>query len=293
MKIHLVDGTYELFRAHFAMPAMRAPDGRPVSAVRGLLRTLLVLLRQEDVSHVACAFDHVVESFRNEMFAGYKTGEGIPEELLAQFDLAERAVASLGIVVWPMVEFEADDAMATAAARWRDAPGVEQVVICSPDKDLAQMVTGQRVVCLDRRKDVTIDEAGVWEKFGVAPESIPDYLGLVGDAADGIPGIPRWGAKTAARVLSRYTHIEAIPTDLSEWQVELRGAAGIAASLEEHREEALLYRELAILRLDVDLKETLDELEWQGVRRRDFEELCAELGFNEQMVHPHEWSAGT
>jgi len=293
MKIHLVDGTYELFRAHFAMPPMQAPDGRPVSAVRGILRTLLVLLRQDDVSHVACAFDHVVESFRNKMFAGYKTGEGIPEDLLAQFELAERAVASLGIVVWPMVEFEADDAMATAAYRWRDAPGVEQVVICSPDKDLAQMVTGQRVVCLDRRKNVTIDEAGVWEKFGVAPESIPDYLGLVGDAADGIPGIPRWGAKTAARVLSRYTHIEAIPPDLSEWQVDLRGAAGIAASLEEHREEALLYRELATLRLDVELEETLEQLEWQGVRRRDFEELCAELGINELMVHPYEWSAGT
>ena len=293
MKIHLVDGTYELFRAHFAMPPMQAPDGRPVSAVRGLLRTLLVLLRQEDVSHVGCAFDHVVESFRNNMFAGYKTGKGIPEDLFAQFELAERAMASLGVVVWPMVEFEADDAMATAASMWRDAPGVEQVVICSPDKDLAQMVTGQRVVCLDRRKNVTIDEAGVWEKFGVSPESIPDYLGLVGDSADGIPGIRRWGAKTAARVLSRYTHIEAIPRDLSEWQVELRGAAAIASSLEEHREEALLYRDLATLRLDVTLKETLDQLEWQGVRRRDFEDLCAELGFAELTVHPHEWSAGT
>ena len=293
MKIHLVDGTYELFRAHFTMPPMQAPNGRTISAVRGLLRTLLVLLRQEDVSHVGCAFDHVVESFRNKRFAGYKTGEGIPEELLAQFELAERAAASLGIVVWPMVEFEADDAMATAASRWRDAPGVDQVVICSPDKDLAQMVTGQRVVCLDRRKNVTLDEAGVWEKFGVSPESIPDYLGLVGDSADGIPGIPRWGAKTAARVLSHYTHIEAIPADLSEWQVELRGAAGISASLEEHREEALLYRELATLRLDVALEEDLDQLEWRGVRRRDFEELCAELGINEQMVQPHEWSAGT
>ena len=293
MKIHLVDGTYELFRAHFAMPPMQAPDGRPVSAVRGLLRTLLVMLRQEDVSHVGCAFDHVVESFRNQMGAGYKTGEGVPEDLLAQFELAERAVASLGIVVWPMVEFEADDALATAASRWRDAPGMEQVVICSPDKDLTQMVTGQRVVCLDRRKNVTLDEAGVWEQFGVSPESIPDYLGLVGDSADGIPGIPRWGAKTAARVLSRYTHIEAIPRDLMEWQVELRGAVAIASSLEEHREEALLYRELATLRLDVALEETLDQLEWQGVRRRDFEELCAELGFGELTVHPHEWSAGT
>ena len=293
MKLHLVDGTYELFRAYFAMPPMQAPDGRPVGAVRGLIRTLLVLLRQEDVSHLGCAFDHVVESFRNRMFAGYKTGEGIPEDLSAQFELAERAVSALGIVVWPMVEFEADDAIATAASRWRGAPEVDQVVICSPDKDLTQMVQGQQVVCLDRRKNVTLDEAGVLEKFGVLPESIPDYLGLVGDSADGIPGIPKWGAKTAARVLSRYTHIENIPDDSSEWEVELRGASGIAASLQERRDEALFYRELATLRLDVELTETLDGLEWRGVRQNDFEALCAEIGFSELAIHPHEWSAGS
>ena len=289
MKIHLIDGTYELFRAHFAMPPLFAPDGRPVGAVRGLIRTLLVLLRQEDVTHLACAFDHVVESFRNEMFAGYKTGEGVPEDLSAQFELAERAVASLGIVVWPMVEFEADDAIATAALRWWESPEVEQVVICSPDKDLAQMVRGQRVVCLDRRRDIVYDEVGVVEKFGVLPESIPDYLGLVGDSADGIPGIPRWGAKTAATILGHYKHIEAIPQDSADWEVELRGAGGVASSLAEHREEALFYRELATLRVDVKLTETLEQLEWRGVRKRDFEELCAELGFSETVI-PNEWN---
>ena len=292
MKIHLIDGTYELFRAYFAMPPMQSPDGRPVGAVRGLLRTLLVLLRQEDVSHLGCAFDHVVESFRNQMFAGYKTGEGIPGDLLSQFELAERAVSALGIVVWPMVEFEADDAIASAAFRWRESPEVDQVVICSPDKDLAQMVRGQRVVCLDRRKNVTIDEAGVQEKFGVSPESIPDYLGLVGDSADGIPGIPKWGAKTAAGLLSRYIHIEAIPPDPSAWKVELRGATGIAASLAQHREEALFYRELATLRVDVELEESLDQLEWRGVRRNDFEALCREIGFSELTVQAHEWNDG-
>ena len=288
MKIHLIDGTYELFRAYFAMPPLNAPDGRPVGAVRGLLRTLLALLRQEDVTHIACAFDHVVESFRNEMFAGYKTGEGVPEDLSAQFELAERAAASLGIVVWPMVEFEADDALATAAFRWWKSPNVDQVVICSPDKDLAQMVRGQKVVCLDRRRNIVYDEAGVREKFGILPESIPDYLGLVGDSADGIPGIPKWGAKTAARILAHYKHIEAIPHDFGDWQVELRGASGIASSLAEHRKEALLYRDLATLRVNVKLPETLAQLESCGVRKKGFEELCAELGFSET-VSPHQW----
>ena len=211
IKVHLVDGTYELFRAHFALPSFLSPDGTEVAAVRGLMRTLLSLLRQEDVDHVGCAFDHVVESFRNRMFPGYKTGEGIPEDLMVQFPLAERAAASLGTVVWPMVEFEADDAIATAAVRFSESPEVDQVVICSPDKDLTQVVQGQRVVCLDRRRDIVLDEPGVLGKFGVHPESIPDYLGLVGDAADGIPGIPKWGAKTAATILNRYRHIEDSP----------------------------------------------------------------------------------
>ena len=288
IKIHLVDGTYELFRAHFAMPPLTVPDGRPIAAVRGLLRTLLSLLRQDDVSHVACAFDHVVESFRNQLFSGYKTGEGTPEELSAQFELAERAAAALGIVVWPMVEFEADDAIATAAHRWQDNPEVDQVVICSPDKDLAQMVRGQRVVCVDRRRGIVYDQEGVIEKFGVPPQSIPDYLGLVGDAADGIPGIPKWGAKTASKVLSRYEHIESIPGDAKDWEIDVRGAAGVAASLSERLDDALFYRQLATLRLDVDLGESLDDLKWRGIDRKEFEEFCAGIGISEN-IQSSEW----
>jgi len=290
MKVHLIDGTYELFRAYFAVPPFRSPDGREVGAVRGLVRTLLALLRQDEVSHLASAFDHVVESFRNDMFPGYKTGEGIAEDLLAQFPLAERAVSALGITVWPMVEFEADDAMATAAVRFKEAPGVEQVVICSPDKDLTQVVQGQRIVCLDRRKDQIVDEDGVWEKFGVAPESIPDYLGLVGDSADGIPGIPKWGAKTASAILSRYRHLEAIPPNPGDWEVKVRGADAAAASLAENQEEALLYRKLATLRLDVELAEDLGRLEWRGVPRDEFESLCAEFGFSGMGVQDGQWA---
>ena len=289
MKIHLVDGTYELFRAYFAMPKIRTADGRPVGAVRGLIQTLLVLLRQDDVTHVACAFDHVVESFRNDMFDGYKTGEGVPEDLFSQFALAERAASALGIVVWPMVEFEADDALATAAHKWADAPGVEQVVICSPDKDLMQMVSNGKVVSLDRRREITIDEDGVWEKFGVGPESIPDYLALVGDAADGIPGIPRWGAKSTAAVLGKYTHIEQIPDDPSEWDISVRGAKTMAVGLAEGRDKAKLYKALAILRTDVPLDEGLEDLEWRGVRRSAFGAFCEELGLTSLLKLPHRW----
>jgi 5'-3' exonuclease len=291
VKVHLVDATYELFRAHFAMPSIAAPDGRPVGAVRGFIQTLLLLLRQDDVTHVACAFDHVIESFRNGLFAGYKSGDGVSQDLLDQFQLAENAAAALGMVVWPMVEFEADDAIATATSMWWDALGVDQVVICSPDKDLTQMVRDKRVVCLDRRRDITLDEKGVEQKFGVLPGSIPDYLALVGDAADGIPGVPRWGAKSAAQVLRRYDHIELIPSDPSRWDVTPRGAGSIAASLEEHREAALLYRTLATLRTDVPLDETLDDLRWRGVRRREYQELCGELGFGRLMDLPHRWAA--
>ena len=292
MKVHLVDGTYELFRAYFAMPAIEAPDGRPAGAVRGLIQTMLALLRQDDVSHVACAFDHVVESFRNGLFSGYKTGAGVPEDLMAQFELAERAVATLGVVVWPMGEFEADDAIATAAHRWKDAPEVEQVVICSPDKDLAQMVRNQSVVCLDRRRNITLDRAGVREKFGVWPESIPDYLALVGDSADGIPGIPRWGAKTTALVLDQYHHIERIPDDSSDWDVRPRGAQAIAANLAERRQDAMLYKQLATLRLDVPLSESLDQLRWLGVPRHDYESMCAELGLSALRGLPRRWADG-
>ena len=289
MKIHLVDGTYELFRAYFGAPPASTPEGKASGAVRGLVQTLLMLLREPDVTHVACAFDHVIESFRNEMFAGYKTGEGVPEDLMAQFGPAERAASSLGIVVWPMVEFEADDAMATAAARWRDAAGVEQVVVCSPDKDLTQMVVDDRVVCLDRRRNVTLDEAGVVAKFGVAPGSIPDYLALAGDSADGIPGIPRWGAKSSSTMLAHYGHIEGIPDDAAAWQVKPRGAQALAASLAEGRDDALLYRRLATLRLDVPLSEALDDILWQGVPRAEYEALCDELGFERLKALPHKW----
>jgi 5'-3' exonuclease len=230
MKVHVVDGTYELFRAHFGAPPAAALDGTAAGATRGLLHTLLALLASPGVTHVACAFDHVIESFRNDLFEGYKTSEGVPPELLAQFPLAERLTHALGIVVWPMVELEADDALATAATRWAEAGGVEQVVICSPDKDLAQCVKGTRVVCLDRRQRKLLDEAGVREKFGVAPRSIPDWLALVGDSADGYPGLPRWGAKSASAVLGRYLCLEGIPQFEREWDVPVRGAAALGPS---------------------------------------------------------------
>ena len=290
MALYLVDGTYELFRAYYALPPMYAPDGRPVSAVRGLIQTLLTLVRDDEVTHVACAFDHVIESFRNDLFNGYKTGQGVPEDLLSQFPLAERAALALGLVVWPMVEFEADDALATAAARWGGEDAAGRVVICSPDKDLAQMVRGDTVVCLDRRRGTVLNEAGVKEKFGVEPRSIPDYLALVGDAADGIPGIPRWGATTSARLLSRYSYVEAIPADPAEWDLEVRGAAAVSASLEEHREEAALYKLLATLRTDVPIDEDLEDLRWHGVPRQPFHDLCRELGFQALSDQPHQWT---
>jgi len=281
MKIHLVDGTYELFRAHFGAPAALSPKGEEVGATRGLLRSLAGMLRYEGVTHVACAFDHVIESFRNEMYDGYKTSDGVPAELMAQFTLAERATAALGIVVWPMVEFEADDAIGTAAARWSEAEGVEQVVICSPDKDFAQCVRGTHVVCLDRRKRAVMDEAGVVEKFGVPPGSIADFLALVGDAADGYPGVPGWGRESTRALLARYGSIDRIPDREQDWDVRVRGAAKLAQSLREHRDDAALFRRLATLRTDVPLPETLEDLLWKGVPRGDFEDLCAEIGEND------------
>jgi 5'-3' exonuclease len=279
MKVHLVDGTYELFRGFYGPPAKQAPDGREVGATVGLLGSLIALLAAPDVTHLGCAFDRVVESFRNDLFPGYKTGEGIAPDLLAQFPLAEEAVSALGIVTWPMVEFEADDALATAALRFQHDPRVEQVVICSPDKDLAQLVSQDRVVCWDRRREIVYDEAAVLEKYGVAPPSIPDWLALVGDAADGIPGVPTWGPKSSAAVLSKYHHLEAIPARVEEWEVAVRGARRLHENLEAHREQALLYRRLTKLRSDVPLAESLDDLRWQGPRER-FEQLCQELGAN-------------
>ncbi|MDA0734292.1 MAG: 5'-3' exonuclease [Chloroflexi bacterium] len=290
MKLHLVDGTYELFRAYYGVPSIKSPDGREVGAIRGLIQTLLMLLRQDDVTHVGCAFDSVVESFRNQMFEGYKTGAGMPADILSQFELAERAAVALGLVVWPMTEFEADDVIATAAARWQNDPPVEQVVICSVDKDLCQMVRDAKVVELDRRRGLLLDEDGVREKFGVSPQSIPDYLALVGDDADGIPGIPKWGSKTSAHVLAHYRHIENIPDDSAEWSVPVRGAKGVADSLAQRRAEAALYKKLATLRLDVPISETLADLEWPGVRRADYGALCGELGLASLKTLPHRWA---
>jgi 5'-3' exonuclease len=278
MKVHLVDGTYELFRAYYGAPRASSPEGMEVGATRGLLRTLWSLLRQPDVTHVACAFDTVIESFRNELYVGYKTGEGIDPELLDQFHLAERAARALGIVVWSMIEFEADDALATAAAKWKDTPAVEQIVICSPDKDLAQCVEGKRVATWDRRQNIIRGEQEVIEKFGVAPESIPDWLALVGDSADGIPGVPGWGKKSSSLVLYRYAHLEDIPEDSGKWDVDVSRAGYIASTLKEYRREVQLYRQLATLRTDVPIIEGLEDLEWNGPRRDDLEALSKELG---------------
>ena len=279
MRVHLIDGTYELFRSYYGAPPAKGPDGREVGAARGLLRSLLSLLREEGTSHVAIAFDHVIESFRNELFAGYKTGEGMDPQLWQQFPLAEAVSEALGLVVWPMIEFEADDALATGAARWADAQGVEQLLLCSPDKDLGQCVRGDRVVLFDRRRGEVHDEAGIVAKFGVGPRSIPDLLALVGDSADGIPGIPRWGMKSAAAVLQVYEHVDRIPDDADDWTVKVRGAKGLAEKLAGARAEASLYRTLATLRTDVPLPQReLDELRWRGAKRSLLEPLCQTLG---------------
>ena len=280
MKIHLVDGTYELFRNHFGAPPKKAPDGREVGATLGLLRSLLMLLTSPGVTHVGVAFDHVIESFRNDLYSGYKTGEGVDPNLLAQFPLAEKAVAALGVVVWPMVEFEADDAIATATARFKKNKSVEQIVICSPDKDLSQLVSGDRIVCWDRRREIIINESGVVEKFGVHPQSIPDWLALVGDSADGFPGIPGWGAKSASTVLAYYHRLEAIPDDPAKWRVGSISpgrASSLADSLSRRREEAQLYKQLATVREDVPLKEKLNDLKWQGADPR-LKQFCYQLG---------------
>ena len=289
MKIHLVDGTYELFRAYFAMPKTAGPAGQPTGAVRGLIQTLLVMLRQDDVTHIACAFDSVITSFRNDLFDSYKTGEDTPGDLKAQFALAERTATALGIVVWPMVEFEADDAIATAARRWMDAPEVEQIVICSPDKDLAQVISGEKVVSLDRRRDTVLDEQGVIAKYGVPPESIPDYLALVGDSADGIPGVPRWGAKSTTQVLRTFERIENIPNDDNLWGIKVRGSKSLAQNLVEHREAAELYKELATLRLDVPISQSLNDLAWRGAKKAEYQALCVECGFDRLLSAPHRW----
>jgi len=291
VQIHLVDATYELFRAFYApRPRTVAPDGRDVGAVVGLMYTLLTLLRDEGATHVGCATDHVIRSFRNDMYAGYKTDAGVPRELLVQFSLAERAIEALGVVVWPMVEFEADDAMATAANRWADTAGVDKVIICTPDKDLAQCVRGETVVMLDRRRNNTIDEAGVIAHWGVRPDSIPDYLALVGDSADGFPGLSGWGAKSAAAVLARFEHLEAIPEDVADWHVDVRSAGRLNATLRERWSDAQLFRRLATLATDAPLAQrSPEDLLWRGARRHDFTALCAELGQARLAERPHLW----
>lgn len=276
-----------MFRAYYGFPERQAPDGREVGAVHGILETTLSLLREEGVTHVGAATDTVIESFRNDLFAGYKTGDGIDPALWAQFPLAERALRTIGVTVWPMLEFEADDALATAALRWVDH--VDKVVLLSPDKDLMQCVLGDRVVSYNRRERKEIDERGVVEKFGVEPRSIPDYLALVGDTADGVPGISGWGAKSTSTLLARYGRIEHIPPDPTQWEVKVRGAARLSQNLEADREAAMLYRTLTTLRRDVPLGESLDDLEWRGADREAFMELCDELGFNDIRTRPHRW----
>jgi 5'-3' exonuclease len=278
MRLHLVDGTYELFRAYFS----KRPDhvdakGRDVKATVGVVSSMFALLDDpaEQATHVAAAFDNPVRSFRNDLFDGYKTDEGVPADLLEQFDRVEEAVRAMGVVVWRMDTWEADDALATAAARW--AGDVEQVRILTPDKDLGQCIRGTKVVQVDRMRQTVIDEAGLLVKRGITPASIPDYLALVGDTADGIPGLDGFGEKTAATLLREYVHLEAIPKSASQWKVTVRGAPVLAATLAAHMDEAILYRKLATLVTDVPLAETLEDLRWKGVRKAEFAKWCDEM----------------
>jgi len=275
MDVYLVDGTYELFRHFFAVPAAKDLNGQEIGAVRGVLTSVLSMF-ERGATHLGVATDHVVESFRNDLYPGYKTSEGVAPELLSQFPILEEALEAMGVVVWPMVEFEADDALASAAAKAAHDDRVRQVLICTPDKDLSQCVVGTRVVQLDRRKDVVRDEAGVVAKFGVNPQSIPDYLAVVGDSADGFPGVSGWGQKAAALVLSRYPHLEDIPEDWREWHPSIRRARALAESLFSAWNDALLFRTLATLRLDVPVFDTVEDLSWKGPRP-SFGEHCRRM----------------
>jgi 5'-3' exonuclease len=263
LDVHLVDGTYELFRHYYAVPSAKDKDGHEVGAVRGVLASVLSMM-SEGATHIAVATDHVIESFRNGMWPGYKTGEGVEPELLAQFPLLEEVLSAAGIVVWPMIEFEADDALAAGAVAAAQDERVERVIVCTPDKDLAQCVRGTRIVQLNRRTRVLSDEAGVIQKFGVPPISIPDYLALVGDSADGYPGLPGWGAKSSAAVLAKFGHLELIPDDSREWHVNVTGTVTLAATLKREFERALLFRSLATLRTDIKLFDNVDQLRWTG-----------------------------
>ena len=275
MDVHLVDGTYELFRHFFAVPAAADVSGQEIGAVRGVLASVLSMI-ERGATHIGVATDHVVESFRNDLYHGYKTAEGVPEELLSQFPVLEQALEAMGVMVWPMVYFEADDALASAAGKAAQEDRVRQVFICTPDKDLSQCVVGTRVVQLDRRRDILRDEAGVVAKFGVKPQSIPDYLAVVGDTADGFPGIAGWGAKAAALTLSQYPHLESIPKDWHEWHPSIRKARLLSESLFNAWNEAVLFRTLATLRLDVPVFRSVEDLHWQGPHR-NFEESCRRM----------------
>ena len=275
LRVHLVDGTYELFRHFFALPPAVDAAGQPIAAVRGVLNSVLSMI-ESGATHIGVATDHVVESFRNELYFGYKTSEGVPAELLCQFPVLEEMLEAMGVKVWRMVYYEADDALASAAAKASQDERVSKIFICTPDKDLSQSVVGTRVVQLDRRRESERDEAGVIEKFGVRPESIPDYLALVGDTSDGFPGIRGWGAKAAAAVLSRYLHLESIPKDWREWDPAIRKARSLSESLFNAWDDALLFRTLATLRLDVPVFGTVDELRWNGPVS-GFEEHCRRM----------------
>ena len=298
MDLHLVDATYELFRAYYApRPPVLGRDGQNLSGVSGLVEQLLYLLREQRATHVACATDHVIESFRNDLYPGYKSSVGMPPELLGQFPLAERAIEALGIPLWAMVEWEADDALAAAADRFGAARGVDQVVICSVDKDLAQCVRGAEVVLWDRRRDLVYDADGVRTKWGVDPASIPDYLALVGDSSDGYPGIPGFGSKTAAALLARFRHLEDVPVRGSAWEIPgLRGAVPLAQTLVERLGEALLYRDLARLRTTADgvpiPQDAPEDLRWRGADRDAWEAFCEAQGLERLRARPHRWRNG-
>jgi len=275
LEIYLIDGTYELFRHYYALPSAQDVTGREVAAVRGVLASVLRMIK-DGATHIAVATDHVIESFRNDLWPGYKTSEGVEPDLLAQFPLLEEVLSAAGVVVWPMVEFEADDALAAAAIAAARDTRVERVIICTPDKDLAQCVQGLRIVQLNRRTRVTVDEPGVVKKFGVSPASIPDYLALVGDSADGYPGLPGWGAKSSAAVLAKFGHLEAIPADCREWRVNAANASALADTLCRERDRAMLFRTLATLRTDIRMFTNVDELRWDGPTAA-FDVLAARL----------------
>jgi 5'-3' exonuclease len=275
LEIYLVDGTYELFRHYYALPSARDSEGREVAAVRGVLASVLGMIKG-GATHIAVATDHVIESFRNALWPGYKTSEGIEPDLWAQFPLLEEVLSAAGVLVWPMVEFEADDALAAGAVAAARDKRVERVIICTPDKDLGQCVQGTRIVQLHRRTNVTLDEAGIIQKFGVAPVSIPDYLALVGDAADGYPGLKGWGAKSSAAVLAKFLHLEAIPADCKNWRVNVANASSLADTLCRERDQALLFRRLATLRTDISLFEDVDQLRWNGPTAA-FDKIAARL----------------